>query len=407
MSVPPRALGRATALGRTALGRATALALAMTLAGPAVGQAAAEPMPVVTATQTTALAADSAYPSLQGGATDGRNWYTVSLRRTVTNGVARDEAVLIKTRLGTLQPAAERAFGLRGERTGLLGHGNDIAYNPRTGRLLVPAWTWEHDRSVPDPDQSRSIRLVDPRNLTVTGTVRLDRTVTSICYEPTTDRYVAGTFGEYAVYDGAFARQRVGPRLATSGLGQGIDCDASHIYVVSSPTAGRPDNQISVFTWDFTPVRSYAYRIRSESEHLLHADDTFYLGVDRRGAEDTLVRLDGFQFTVRYEPGGGGGTMAPTTVLCGAPMPARPAAFSRPGYAFAGWIAERSMDGRKQYQHPRIAERTGWYFPGTEPTGWDRRILADRADVSAAASRGTVTLTAVWTRTKNPIRPAA
>ncbi len=355
-------------------------------------------MPQVTGTVTTIIPKTTTYTSLQGGTTDGTSWYAIRLdRRDAAGKTKLDDARVIKTPLGGSQPTLTRDFTSRSGQTNQLGHGNDIAYNSRTDRLLVPARTW--DASIAEPNQNRLVRLLKPTDLTVAGTVTFPYNVSSIAYEPNSDRYVAGTFGAYHIYNGSYvALTTKAAKVALTGVGQGIDCDANYIYVISSastdPATAQTNNRIFVLDWNFALLRTYEYPSPLEVEHILHTADEFYLGMN--DAVDTLVRLDRFQYTVRYAAGGGTKTMAPTPVLYGVTTKLRKNAFTRAGYTFAGWTARRACDAKMRYRNPADSSQDGWYAVGGQPTGWEPFRYSDQAPVSATAPRGVVTMTATW-----------
>ncbi|MEU8227003.1 hypothetical protein [Kribbella sp. NPDC048915] len=371
-------------------------ALALTVAGTAVGEAAlpqiAAPTLAGTATPTS-----TKYTATNGGVTDGTYWYTTVAEHAKSGDKTYDSVQLLKTEMYASTPTKVATFRIRsGNQTNLLGHGNDIAYNPDTKRLLIPAWT--NDSSVQEPNQSRLVRVINPDTLAIESTVTLAHTTTSLCYDKLSKRYVGSTLGQYYVYDSAFLETAKSPALTMTGTGQGIDCDESYVYVITSPKSGsQTTNRIFVYDWSFNLVRTYEHASSSESEHLTHRSGTYYLGYNIGAGR--LYRLDAFQFTVYYRGGGGTGSMPNTIVLYDRNTKLRTNTFVRTGYTFAGWSAYRSYDKKTRYQSSTDPTKTGWYPAGQQPSGWKLYLYGNGATVLHTTKRGTVTLTATWRAT--------
>ncbi|TDC29820.1 InlB B-repeat-containing protein [Kribbella albertanoniae] len=371
-----------------ALGAATALTV-----GGAVTAGAALPKVTGPTLVGTAEPTSAKYTALNGGVTDGTYWYAVVTEHAKSGTKVYDSNQLIKTKLYATSPAKIATFRIRsGNHTNLLGHGNDIAYNADTKRLLIPAWT--NDDSVQATNQGRAIRIVNPSTLAIEKTVLLPRTTTGICYDAVNNRYVGGTLNQYYAYDSAFKQTGKSAKLAMSGLGQGIDCDQSYVYVITSPKGTQKTNRIFVYDWSFKLVRTYEHASGSESEHLTHQRGTYYLGFNIGAGR--LYRLDNFQFTVTYAAAGGTGSMAPTVVLYGRSTALRKNTFVRSGYTLAGWTAKRSYDNKTRYQNPKDTTKTGWYTTGKQPSGWKPYLYKNGATVLHTTPRGAVALTATW-----------
>ncbi len=371
-----------------ALGAATALTT-----GGAVTAGAALPKVTGPTLVGTAEPTSAKYTALNGGVTDGTYWYAVVAEHAKSGTKVYDSTQLIKTKLYATSPTKIATFRIRsGNHTNLLGHGNDIAYNADTKRLLIPAWT--NDDSVQGATQGRAIRVINPSTLAIEKTVLLPRTTTGLCYDAVNNRYVGGTLNQYYAYDSAFKQTGKSPKLAMTGLGQGIDCDQSYVYVITSPKGTQKTNRIFVYDWSFKLVRTYEHASGSESEHLTHQRGTYYLGFNIGAGR--LYRLDNFQFTVTYAAAGGTGSMASTVVLYGRSTALRKNTFVRAGYTLAGWTAKRSYDNKTRYQNPKDTSKTGWYTAGKQPSGWKPYLYKNGATVLHTTPRGAVALTAVW-----------
>ena len=371
-----------------------AAALALGVAAPAahgVTLPRATGVHVATATPTS-----SSYSVLEGGTTDGSYWYSAVLHNTHSGAKYYSSVELLKTPLNGSKPVKTASYPLRsGKRTNLLGHANDMAYNPRTKQLIIPAA--QLDNSVPLANQGRTLRLVDPRTLRIVRSVTIARSTTAICYDPTDNRYLGRSGSSYYVYNGAFALTSTFRVAPIAGVAQGIDCDQSYVYVIRTPDKNLSTNLIHVFTWSGKPVTTYEYHSSSEGEELLHTAGVYFYGINLTGQADKLYRLDRFQYTVSYTANHGTGSMAPTVVLYGRSTPLRANAFTRPGYRFAGWTAYRSVDRTYLYANPRKTSEIAWRRAGHQPSGWTLARYGNKAKVVHTTTRGTVTLSAVWT----------
>ena len=332
---------------------------------------------------------------MQGGVTDGTYWYAIG--RTV-NADGQNVATIIKSELWSGEVTASRTYQPRGENTNLLGHGNDIAYDSKNDRLIVPAW--DNDSSTMEPDQARTARIVDPDTLEVTGNQLLPGNASAICYDPAEDRYIGGSgVGTLWIADADFNRIGGGDS-GVDGIGQGIDCDGDYVYVLRTPKDGQKGSLIHVLDWNLDEVTVYGYQTDTtkpdEVEHLTHRSGTFYLGFN--DATGALCRLGKFQYAVSYYPGGGTGTMARTTVLYNIETKLRKNTFTREGYTFAGWTAYRTSDQTVRYQNPNDTSQTAWAPEGEQPAGWKPFVYKDSATVLHTTQRGGVHLTAQWTK---------
>ncbi|HEY3558392.1 MAG TPA: hypothetical protein VGL05_13055 [Kribbella sp.] len=367
-------------------------ALALAIGGTAVTGAA---LPQVTGPTLagTATPTDTKYTALNGGVTDGTYWYAVVSEHAKSGTSTYDSTQLLKTKMYASTPTKVATYRIRsGNHTNLLGHGNDIAYNADTNRLMIPAWT--NDDSVQETNQGRLVRVIDPATLTIEKTVTLPHSTVALCYDSANNRYVGGSLNQYYVYNSALAETGRSPKLTMTGVGQGIDCDQSYVYVITSPKDAQTTNRIFVYDWSFNLVRTYEYASGSESEHLTHRSGTYYLGFNTGAGH--LYRLESFQFTVYYRPGAGTGSMANTIVLYDRSTALRKNSFTRAGYTFAGWSAYRSYDKATRYQSSTDPTKTGWYVAGNQPSGWKPYLYPDGATVLHTTKRGTVTLTATW-----------
>jgi len=101
-------------------------------------------------------------------------------------------------------------------------------------------------------------------------------------------------------------------------------------------------------------------------------------------------------FTVSYDANGGSGSMANTTVTYGTSTKIRKNTFTRDGYSFNGWHAQRKSDSTWYYYSPSTSQ-DGWYLEGKQPAGWVKFSYIDEGSIARTAEIGdTVTFFAQW-----------
>lgn len=101
-------------------------------------------------------------------------------------------------------------------------------------------------------------------------------------------------------------------------------------------------------------------------------------------------------YTIKYNPNGGSGSMADTTVIYGVSTPTRENTFTRTGYTFIGWHAYRHSD--KLWYCKKSDGTTGWYASGSIPSGWDYYLWSNGGSASKTTlvDGDTITLYAQW-----------
>ena len=100
-------------------------------------------------------------------------------------------------------------------------------------------------------------------------------------------------------------------------------------------------------------------------------------------------------FTVRYDAGGGTGTMADTTVVYGSGTPLRTNTFTKAGYSFTGWYAYRTTQNQWYYTN---GSSSGWYAEGSQPSGYTKYLYKDGIKLSntSAVDGDVVIMYAQW-----------
>lgn len=211
------------------------------------------------------------YCVLQGGCTDGRYAYlALENQRMVREGrSAFAECVLAKVDLSSWQVVAKSA-------SLPINHGNDLAFNPRTGRLLVV-----HCEGRPN-----HISFIDPETLEILETREYFHSVYGIAYNEGRDQYVLAVKGAYdfAIFDRDFQLLRYVKGVDTRFVKQGIDCDDEFIYFSMSEK-----NAIACYDWAGNYRGVYAVQgCDREVENLFHVGEEWFisynLGKERGGA---------------------------------------------------------------------------------------------------------------------------
>ena len=102
-------------------------------------------------------------------------------------------------------------------------------------------------------------------------------------------------------------------------------------------------------------------------------------------------------YTVRYNANGGSGTMKDTKVTYGTATTLTANAFTRSGYDFVGWFAQRASDGKWGYKN---GSSTKWFAEGKQTSGYYKNLYANKGSSSNATSVNgdVVTLYAQWVK---------
>lgn len=101
-------------------------------------------------------------------------------------------------------------------------------------------------------------------------------------------------------------------------------------------------------------------------------------------------------YTVKYNPNGGNGTMADTSITWGIQTPLRDLAFTKAGATFTGWYAHRQSD--KKWYYTNASGVKGWYTEGSQPSGYTKALYPDKAAVAKTSNvhEDIVTMYAQW-----------
>lgn len=208
--------------------------------------------------------------TMQGGASDGQYLYYIC----VTDNDSRLR--IVKT-----TPDGNILNQSKKFTRGQLGHGNDMTYNSKLKLLVVGTW---------DKGGGKSVKFIDPNTYEIKKTMSTNdgSSTTNICYNSTTDQYVLGG----KIYDANL--KYTGKRLYTPDgvdddanttegkiLNQGIECNASYIYVMRVVWGQNGYNVISVYDWKGENVGVYRVdKLNDEGENMALLNGVFYMGVN-------------------------------------------------------------------------------------------------------------------------------
>lgn len=308
----------------------------------------------------------SEYATAQGSCSDGKYAYIAVQNGTTT---------ILKYDLNSFE-CVDRSDRIAG-----LGHANDMTYNPKENIIAVA-------NNAPDYD---IITLIDPDGFEPKGNVKIKQDIYSIAYCEALDCYFVGISGGYdfARLDKEFNVVKEYKGVDTGYTRQGCDCDGTYLYFVQSGGSG---NIIVVYTLDGAYVDTIAVQNTDEIENIFHSGSSFYATFHHYG--NFLFRLGlseqkKIAYTVHYDKGAGEGEMADTVVHYGEDTKLSKNIFTRNGYFFAGWMMQRSCDGRILGLRAS-SEEPEWLLKEEANAYW---LAHDESFVSTTVRYGSVALT--------------
>ena len=264
-----------------------------------------------------------------------------------------------------------------------MGHSNDMTYNSDKDYLVVA-------NNAPYYDV---ITLVDPDTLAPIKDVKIDEDIYSIAYNASRECYVVGLSGTYdfALLDSDFKTVEEFEGVNTGYTRQGCDCDDDYIYFVQS--GGH--NLLVVYDYDGNHITDIPMDDTDEVENIFHIGNTFYTSLYYYG--NTLYRIgfngaSSISYHVSYDPGEGKGEMKGTNVTYGESTELSKCTFTREGYLFGGWRAQRTSDG-KYIGRQNGSDETEWL---DKEDVYDYVLYEDEEAVATTVRYGNVELTAQW-----------
>ena len=271
-----------------------------------------------------------------------------------------------------------------------MGHSNDMTYNSDKDYLVVA-------NNAPYYDV---ITLVDPDTLAPIKDVKIDVDIYSIAYNAKRQCYVVGLSGTYdfALLDSDFEVIEEFEGVDTGHTRQGGDCDDDYIYFVQSDG----NNLLVVYDYEGEHIADIPMDDTDEVENIFHIGNTFYTSLYYRG--NTLYRIgfnpaSSISYQVSYDPGAGEGEMKGTNVAYGESTKLRENSFTKEGYLFAGWRAQRTCDG-KVIGYRNGSDEYEWL---DEEDVYNDFLYDDEESVATTVKYGNVKLTAQWIAEKYKI----
>ncbi len=312
----------------------------------------------------------SQYIPVQGGCTDGKYAY-FALTSDSGNSVT-----IAKFDMSTWKLADKQSYTN-------VGHGNDMAYNPDKKWLVV----------VKNKPYYNRVALLNASNLEVIKDVQLKEEIYCIAYNAKRRQYVVGLSGSYnfALLDEDFKVVKKFKGENTGYTRQGCDCDDDYIYFVQS----GGNNLLVAYDYNGNLAAKIPLTDSKEVENIFHVGKDFYVSLYYYGSSVYRLGFSGgtkITYPVKYDANGGFGEMKTTYVHYGEKTPLRKNSFTRIGYHFGGWMAERESDGK------RIGYRLGskkqeWLNPKQIYHDFYYR---DEQKVATTVRFGGVKLKAMW-----------
>lgn len=268
-----------------------------------------------------------------------------------------------------------------------MGHSNDMTYNSDKDYLVVA-------NNAPYYDV---ITLVDPDTLSPIKDVKIDEDIYSIAYNAKRECYVVGLSGTYdfALLDSDFEVIKEFDGKNTGYTRQGCDCDDDYIYFVQS----GGDNLLVVYDYSGDHIADIPMDDSDEVENIFHIGSEFYTSLYYYG--NTLYRIgfngaSSISYKVSYDPGDGAGEMKSTNVEYGESTKLSKCSFTREGYLFDGWRAQRTSDGA--YIGYRNGSSEYEWLDADEVFNY--QLYDDEEAIATTVRYGNVKLTASWVAEK-------
>jgi endonuclease/exonuclease/phosphatase family metal-dependent hydrolase len=227
---------------------------------------------------------------IQGGTTDGQYVYSACV-----NNSSHSNTVIVKTDLSGKKILSSSNFSRKA-----VGHANAMAYNSKAGKLVLTMWD---DDSAGNNGITDQVRIISPSTLKSEGTQTLGKTanVTNICYNPSTDQFIANgklydSNYKYirTIFSGGDGKFNSDSQMSGDTAGQGIGCDNSHVYVIRWSKAKSITRIIS---YDWSGNLSAVYNLTNmndELENLFIINGEMYGGVNTfKGNSSNLIKISG------------------------------------------------------------------------------------------------------------------
>lgn len=201
------------------------------------------------------------YHTQQGSCTDGTYAYQIMESHTV------NKCSLWKYDMSDWS-LVKNEYGIE------IDHGNDIAYNPKLGKLVVA-----HNK----PNYQR-LSLLDPDTFEIEKSVDLPIKMYGVTYCESRDQYVVGISGTYdfAILDADFQQVAFYHGQDTGLVKQGMDCDERYIYFTQN-SEDNLINRVQVYDWEGNFINYIRVAAYQEIESMFHVGDELYLAFNAGG----------------------------------------------------------------------------------------------------------------------------
>lgn len=214
------------------------------------------------ATILKSFGADGNFNVAQGACTDGKYVYIILENQNTGGAGYKKEShycKIYKIDLATCKI-------VKTSEPILTDHGNDCAYNSRTGQIVV----------CHNAPNKKYLTFVDAETLTVVKKVTDNKLeMFAVAYNANYNKYVVGiaNYYDYGILSASLAYEKRVNGTNTGYTKQGIDCDDKYIYLLQYNS-----NVISVHDWDGNYVRTIKLtNVTKEPEAIFHIGDDFYM----------------------------------------------------------------------------------------------------------------------------------
>jgi hypothetical protein len=233
--------------------------------------------------------------TMEGGATDGKYIYLAFENPKGGGYIAKYDlnGKLVKTS-NTFTPKQ-------------VGHANAMTYDSVRNRLVLAVYRVEGDTVL---NRGKVTHFnPDTLNITISRYVTPETAVSNVCYSATTNQYISNgklydanlALVKKDLYNYSKYTKQYGDKKSA---GQGIACDANHIYVIRYyANKTKPHTHVYVFDWSGKLDAVYNIKsLKDEAENIFILNNQLYMGVNngttykgnsKDNKKDYLIRLDG------------------------------------------------------------------------------------------------------------------
>lgn len=227
---------------------------------------------------------------IQGGTTDGQYVYSACV-----NDDSHSSTVIVKTDISGKKILSSESFSRKS-----VGHANAMTYSSKAGKLILTMWD---DNSAGNNGITNQVRIISPSTLKSEGTETFDKgaNATNICYNPSTDQFIANgklydSNYKYirTIFSGGDSKFNSDSQMSGDTAGQGIGCDNSRIYVIRW---SKSKSITRIIAYDWTGNATAVYNLTNmsdELESLFIINGEMYGGVNTFGTNSSdIIKISG------------------------------------------------------------------------------------------------------------------